>query len=220
MKITQSAFKYIFSSVSNRSSLGYLHTLGELPVMLVPITLIIVSYPTNNIDHSLTYCCPTRLSHFNIQRTEKNIICARLIINLTMIEIMITMTTMLIISWMTITFWQEQGDDDDDVEVWGATADSGSNGFIRGGGEATEGNSWWTHGSEQVASVHKSTNTEIHFCTNTLLQKYTSTKYTNPQVQSNTQQSLTNTKCKFCTKANDGHKRHKKREELTGTQTL
>ena len=70
---------------------------------------------------------------------------------------------------MPIIFWQEQGDDDD-VEVWGATADSGSNGFIRGGGEATEGNSWWTHGSEQVATVHKSTNTDIHFCTITLLQ--------------------------------------------------
>ena len=91
------------------------------------------------------------------------------------------MATMLKVSKMPIIFWQEQ-DDDDDVEVRGATADSGSNGFIRGGGEATEGNSWWTHGSEQVATVHKSTNTDIHFCKNTLLHNYTSTKYTNPQV--------------------------------------
>ena len=77
------------------------------------------------------------------------------------------MATMLKVSKMPIKFWQEQGDDDD-VEVWGATADSGSNGFIRGGGEATEGNSWWTHGSEQVATLHKSTinkytSAQIHF---------------------------------------------------------
>ena len=85
-----------------------------------------------------------------------------LIIKLKMIKmLMITMATMLKVSKMPI-FWQEQGDYDE-VEVWGATADSGSNGFIRGGGEATEGNSWWTQGSEQVATVHKSTNTEIHF---------------------------------------------------------
>ena len=86
-----------------------------------------------------------------------------LIIKLKMITLMITVATMLKVSKMPIIFWQEQGDDDDEVEVWGATADSGSNGFIRGGGEATEGNSWWTHGSEEVATVHKSTNTEIHF---------------------------------------------------------
>ena len=129
-----------------------------------------------------------------------------LIIKLKMITLMITVATMLKVSKMPIIFWQEQGDDDE-VEVWGATADSGSNGFIRGGGEATEGNSWWTHGSEQVATVHKSTNTEIHF--------YKIHKSTGAP-----KQSLANTKCKFCKKANDGHERQKKPEELTGAQAL
>ena len=54
-------------------------------------------------------------------------------------------------------------------------------------------------------------------CTRAQIQKYTSTKCTNPLMHLT---KFDQYKVQVLHKANDGHKRHKKHEELTGAQAL